>query len=54
MKFAHLLKKKVKDLEVLSQSLVYKEKELLHKLQDMREETQLENSKQVYGFNEGS
>ncbi len=34
MKFEHLLGKKVKELELLGNSLVYKEKELLLKYKD--------------------
>jgi hypothetical protein len=34
MKFENLLSKKVRDLEILGNSLVYKEKELLHKYKD--------------------
>ena len=48
MKFEHLLGKKVKDLEVLGSSLVYKEKELLHKYKDQLEESDLEERKHHY------
>lgn len=45
MKLENILRKKVKDLEVLSNSLVYKEKELLIKYQDQLEESDLEDHK---------
>ena len=48
MKFENILSKKVKELEVLSESLVYKEQELLVKYRDQLEETDLEENLQGY------
>eukprot|EP00350_Pseudokeronopsis_sp_OXSARD2_P007441 CAMPEP_0170560360 /NCGR_PEP_ID=MMETSP0211-20121228/48496_1 /TAXON_ID=311385 /ORGANISM="Pseudokeronopsis sp., Strain OXSARD2" /LENGTH=45 /DNA_ID= /DNA_START= /DNA_END= /DNA_ORIENTATION= len=45
MKFQHLLNKKVNELEILSNSVVYKEKELLVKYKDKLEEVDLEENK---------
>lgn len=44
LKLENLLSKKVKELEVLSSSLVYKEKELLIKYKDQLEEEDLEEN----------
>ena len=48
MKFENILSKKVKELEVLSSSLVYKEKELLVKYKDQLEEADLEENNLRY------
>ncbi len=48
MKFENILRKKVRDLEVLSSSLVYKEKELLIKYKDQLEESDLKENSHVY------
>lgn len=48
MKFENILGKKVKELEVLSSSLVYKEKELLVKFKDQLEDNDLEGNTQKY------
>ena len=48
MKFENILRKKVKDLETLSASLVYKENEILIKYRDQLEENDLEENKHVY------
>jgi hypothetical protein len=48
LKFDNLLNKKVKDLEVLSSSLVYKEQELLVKFKDRLEEEDLEENIRHY------
>lgn len=44
MKFENILSKKLKELEVLSSSLVYKEKEILVKYRDKLEEVDLEEN----------
>ena len=48
LKFENLLSKKVRELEVLSSSLVYKEKELLIKYKDQLEEEDLEENSFKY------
>ena len=48
MKFENLLSKKLKDFEVLSESLLYKEKELLVHYKDKREEEDLEENTAKY------
>lgn len=48
MKFENLLSKKVKELEVLTESLQYKEKELLVKYKDRLEEDDLEQNQKHY------
>lgn len=48
MKFENLYSKKVKELELLSQSLVYKEKELLVRYKDRLEENDLEKNQKLY------
>ncbi|CDW85647.1 vam3 target membrane receptor (t-snare) [Stylonychia lemnae] len=48
MKFENILQKKVKELEVLSSSLVYKEQELLVKYKDQLEENDLEENTHHY------
>lgn len=48
MKFENILQKKVKELEVLSTSLVYKEQELLVKYKDQLEENDLEENTHHY------
>jgi hypothetical protein len=48
MKFENIFSKKVKDLEVLSQSLVYKEKEILVNVKDQIEEEDLEENNARY------
>jgi hypothetical protein len=44
LKFANILGKKVRELEVLGESLVYKEQEVLNSFRDKLEETDLEAS----------
>ena len=44
LKFSNILGKKLKDLELLGQSLVYKEKQVLQKYQDQLEEHDLEEN----------
>jgi hypothetical protein len=48
LKFENLLSKKVRELEVLSSSLVYKEKELLIKYKDQLEDEDLEENTGKY------
>lgn len=48
MKFENILSKKVKQLEVLGTSLIYKEKELLVKYKDQLEDADLEENKATY------
>lgn len=48
MKFENMLSKKVKQLELLSQSLVYKERELLDSYRDRMEEDDLEENTGKY------
>ena len=48
MKFENILRKKVKELEVLGNSLVYKEKELLFKFQDQLEDSDLKQNTKKY------
>lgn len=48
LKFQNLLTKRVKELELLSQSLVYKEREVLNKYRDQLEENDLEENVGVY------
>lgn len=48
MKFENILGKKVKELEVLSESLVYRERELLVKYKDKLEEVDLEENTAKY------
>ena len=43
-----MLSKKVKDLEVLGQSLIYQERELLIQFKDRAEEEDLEENNQKY------
>lgn len=43
LKYANILGKKVKELEVLGSSLVYREKEVLNKYRDQLEEADLED-----------
>jgi len=44
LKYENILSKKVKELEVLSSSLLYKEKELLMKYKDKLEDKDLEEN----------
>mmetsp|Transcript_6807 Transcript_6807/g.5062 ORF Transcript_6807/g.5062 Transcript_6807/m.5062 type:complete len:127 (+) Transcript_6807:221-601(+) len=48
MKVQNLLNKKVKELEVLSNSVLFKEKELLSKYKDKLEDSDLEENKAKY------
>ena len=48
LKYENLLSKKVKDLEVLGQSLIYQERELLIQFKDRAEEEDLEENNQKY------
>lgn len=48
MKFENIFGKKVKELETLSQSLVYREKELLHTFKDKAKENDLEENIKNY------
>jgi hypothetical protein len=44
MKFENMFQKKLKEFEVLSSALIFKEKELLVKYKDQLEETDLEEN----------
>ena len=48
LKYANLLGKKVKDLEQLSTSLIYREKEVLNKYRDQLEDADLEENTGAY------